>query len=234
MNKLKFIVRKLLYKNHYSNDAYIRFLTRGGCKIGENTFFYSPNQKPVDETSLPFIEIGDNCRITDGVRILAHDYSYAVLRRTHHTMLRKTGKTTIGNNCFLGINSIVLMNTTIGDNVIIGAGAVVSGTIPSNSVVAGNPGKVISTIDGNYNKLDSHFIDYASCWFDMKKRSLGRNPSELEMGWFVVLWSSPNREDILRQLRVDGDNIEEVVSDCLQYEPKFASYADFCKYMESR
>lgn len=51
-----------------------------GAKIGEGTIFYNPMNTVVDETSLPFIEIGKNCRITAEVIILAHDYSYAVLR----------------------------------------------------------------------------------------------------------------------------------------------------------
>lgn len=183
---------------------------------------------------MPFIQIGENCRITEGVRILAHDYSYAVLRNTHHAMLRKTGKTIIGNNCFLGINSIILMNTTIGDNVIVGAGSVVAGKIPSNSIVAGNPAKVISSLDNYYEKLNENFLEYATEWFEMKKRTLGRIPTENEMGWFVVLWNSPNREAILRKLKIDGDNIEEVIKDCLQFEAQFESYVDFCNYIESR
>lgn len=84
------IIKKLLYPNHFSNDAYVSFLRRGGAKVGENTHFYVPMKHPVDETSLPFVEIGNNCRIAEGVIILAHDYSFAVLRPVYHCMLRKS------------------------------------------------------------------------------------------------------------------------------------------------
>lgn len=126
----------------------------------------------MDDSSLPFVHIGSFCRITSGVHILAHDYSYAVLRRTHHEMIRKTGHTRIGNNVFIGYNSIILMNTTIGDNVIIGAGSVVSGVIPSNSVVAGNPAKIIMSLDDYYNKLKSKHLEYAAEWYRFQKKEM--------------------------------------------------------------
>ena len=53
----------------------------------------------------------------------------------------------IGKNVFIGMGSIILKGTQIGDNTVIGAGSVVSGVIPSNVVVAGNPAKVIREIE---------------------------------------------------------------------------------------
>lgn len=52
---------------------------------------------------------------------------------------------TIGNNVSIGANVTILGDITIGDNVIIGAGSVVLHDIPSNSIVGGNPAKVIKT-----------------------------------------------------------------------------------------
>ena len=48
----------------------------------------------------------------------------------------------IGDNVFIGMNSIILMGSHIGNNVIIGAGSVVSGNIPDNSVVGGSQPKL--------------------------------------------------------------------------------------------
>ena len=131
----------------------VDFCEWGGVEVGDNTYFYNPEQSPVDETSMPFIHIGSCCRITSGVKILGQDYSYAVLRQTHHEMIRKTGHTRIGNNVFVGMNSIILMNSDIGNNVIIGAGAVVSGKIPSDSIVVGNPASIVSTLFGMVNDV---------------------------------------------------------------------------------
>lgn len=54
---------------------------------------------------------------------------------------------TIGNNCWIGANSVICPGVTIGDNTVIGAGSVVTKDIPANVVAAGNPCKVIREID---------------------------------------------------------------------------------------
>jgi acetyltransferase-like isoleucine patch superfamily enzyme len=45
------------------------------------------------------------------------------------------GEITIGNNCWIGSNVIILKDVTIGDNVVIGAGCIIHKSIPSDSVV---------------------------------------------------------------------------------------------------
>ena len=52
----------------------------------------------------------------------------------------------IGDNVFVGMNVTILPGTTVGNGTIIGSGSVVKGTIPDNVVVAGNPAKVIETV----------------------------------------------------------------------------------------
>jgi acetyltransferase-like isoleucine patch superfamily enzyme len=69
----------------------------------------------------------------------------------------KMGKIVIGNNCFIGNGSKIMLGVRIGDNVIVGAGAIVTKDVPSNSVVAGVPAKVICTIDEFYEKNKEKF-----------------------------------------------------------------------------
>lgn len=49
----------------------------------------------------------------------------------------------IGKNCFIGCNAIILKGTVLGDGCVVGAGAAVSGKFDDNSVIVGNPGRVI-------------------------------------------------------------------------------------------
>lgn len=52
----------------------------------------------------------------------------------------------IGDNVNVGANVVIIGNITIGNNVIIGAGSVVVHDVPDNSVVAGNPARVIKSL----------------------------------------------------------------------------------------
>lgn len=56
---------------------------------------------------------------------------------------RRDEKPIIGNNVTVNSNSVVIGNITIGDNVIIGVGSVVNKDVPANSVVVGNPARII-------------------------------------------------------------------------------------------
>ena len=59
------------------------------------------------------------------------------------------GKLKIGNNVFVGANSVIAKPVTIGNNVVIAAGSVVTKDIPSNSLVGGVPAKVIKKFKEN-------------------------------------------------------------------------------------
>ncbi|MDB9961756.1 hypothetical protein OAD62_06625 [Oceanihabitans sp.] len=52
----------------------------------------------------------------------------------------------IGHNVVVGANAVIIGDITIGDNVIIGAGSVVVKNVPSNSVIGGNPAKIIRSL----------------------------------------------------------------------------------------
>jgi serine O-acetyltransferase len=61
-----------------------------------------------------------------------------------------SGKPEIGDNVFIGTNSVILGDIKIGNNVLVGACSFVNSDIPSNSLVAGNPAKIIRSIEDDF------------------------------------------------------------------------------------
>ena len=81
------------------------------------------------------ITIGNNVQFGESVLIYDHDHNFSKARGIMDGY--KIGTVRIGNNCWLGSNVVVLRDTHIGDGCIIGAGVILSGNIPSGSVVVG-------------------------------------------------------------------------------------------------
>ncbi len=113
--------------------------------VGDN-FFFQPRIIP-DEPKL--ISFGNNVSVASGVTFVTHDVIDKVLNNMDYNFAfyYNCAPIKVGNNVFIGCNVTILPNVKIGDNVIIAAGAVVTKDIPNNSVVGGNPAKVISTFD---------------------------------------------------------------------------------------
>jgi acetyltransferase-like isoleucine patch superfamily enzyme len=116
----------------------VEYLRRQGAIIGDECKLFS-----IDVNSEPLlIKIGDHVVISDATRFITHDGGVWVLG-DKHPEIDNYGKITIGDNVFIGMNSIILPNTTIGNNCVIGAGSVLRGNIPDDSVVMGNPARVV-------------------------------------------------------------------------------------------
>lgn len=86
------------------------------------------------------IIIGNNVGFGAGTAIISANHNH-----DDHSLHDKCGPITIGNNVFIGANSVILPGIKIGNNVVIGAGSIVCKDIPSNSIAVGNPCKVIKT-----------------------------------------------------------------------------------------
>jgi len=86
------------------------------------------------------ILIGSNVGIGAGVKILSSIHSH-----NDHSKHDKAPPIQVGNNVFIGSNSVLLPGVKIGNNVVIGAGSIVTKDIPYNSIAVGNPCKVIKS-----------------------------------------------------------------------------------------
>ncbi len=93
------------------------------------------------------LEIGEHCSIASGVHIYTHDsvrWSSQNLEKDYENYTHvDRSEVKIGNNVFIGANTVVLRGVTIGDRAIIGACSLVNKDIPSGCVAVGNPIKII-------------------------------------------------------------------------------------------
>jgi len=88
----------------------------------------------LDKTYPKGINIDSGTYIAFNAVVLSHDFC-----RSMHC------DTFIGKNCFIGAGAIILPGVKVGDNVIVGAGSLVNKDVPNNTIVAGNPAKVIKS-----------------------------------------------------------------------------------------
>lgn len=139
MNVLKELVYRL--RGEYTTEKLVKM----GLKVGKN--LKRLNGVILDPAHCWLITIGDNVILAPRVHVLAHDASTKV-----YLNYTKIGRVNIGNNVFIGAESVVLPNVTIGNDVIIGANSTVTKDIPSGCVYAGNPAKFICTTEEYINK----------------------------------------------------------------------------------
>ncbi|MGM0123414.1 hypothetical protein IGI37_000780 [Enterococcus sp. AZ194] len=117
-----FINRNCTFRNYVT----LRTLKSGNMTIGKNCFF---NQN-VSVTSMRKIEIGDNCKIANNVVIVDHDHDY---KNDLKNFICEPVK--IGNNVWIGANSVILKGVTIGDNSVVAAGTIVKDNIDTNKML---------------------------------------------------------------------------------------------------
>lgn len=163
---IKEIVKELLGK---SEDAFINppFYCDYGfnIEVGKN-FFANYNCTILDVGK---VMIGDNCQLAPNVAI--YTAGHPVHPDSRNSMYEYGIPVTIGNNCWIGGNTVICPGVHIGDNVVIGAGSVVTKDIPDWSIAAGNPCRVIRKItdaDRKYYYKDREFDQEA--WEDIIHR----------------------------------------------------------------
>ena|SRR5688572_6433171 len=80
------------------------------------------------------VHLAEGAYVAFGATILCHDMSRNIKRDVF-----------VGKNCFIGAHSILMPGVRVGDESVVAAGAVVTKDVPPNSIVAGNPAKIIRT-----------------------------------------------------------------------------------------
>lgn len=135
-------IKKKIELSGYNDFTIAEYFRKQGAQIGENN--------RIELRSLgtePYlVKIGNHCTIAPNVTFLTHDGGIWVFTEEFPS-LQKFGPITINDNCFIGVNSIIMANVIIGPSSIVGAGSIVTKDVPPNVVVAGNPAKIICSVE---------------------------------------------------------------------------------------
>ena len=140
LNFIRARLRKIILEEIWLEDYIKR-----GMKIGENCSIQP--RCIFDYSHCNLISIGNNVTLAPEVYLLAHDAS-----TKYDLGYTKIGRIEIKDNVFIGARALIMPGVTVGKSSIIAAGAVVTKDVPSNSVVAGNPAKVICSKNEYINK----------------------------------------------------------------------------------
>lgn len=138
-----------------------RFINLYGCEIGEETkigaFVEIQKNASVGKcckiSSHTFIcegvEIEDNVFVGHGVTFINDSYPRATAQtgKLQTEADWRVERTVVKKGASIGSGATILSNTCIGENAIVGAGSVVTKDVPANTIVAGNPAKVLRKIE---------------------------------------------------------------------------------------
>ena len=215
---VKEVLKKIAYGKRYSSETYIDYLRRIGVKIGEDCTIYVPSKTLIDEQYPWMITIGNHVRITEGVKILTHDYSWSVLK-LYEGVSENPG-------AILGASGTV----EIGNNVIIGAGSVVTSSCDHNGVYAGVPAKRIMSIDEYYEKREraqfNEAKELAVEYFDR----YGKRPGKEVFHEYFMLFETAEeaqKNDVFRNKIALCKNELDTVEYMRAHKAMFSSYDEF-------
>ena len=137
--KLKLFYLKKI-KGMEDSDVAIMEMRKRGIRVGEQCRMFTN----ISAREASLITIGDRVTVSSEVEFCTHDNAIikAIPGKTD-----VVGPITIGDDCFIGMRSILMYGVTLGDHCVVGAGSVVTKSFPPRTVLAGNPAKAICTID---------------------------------------------------------------------------------------
>lgn len=169
-------ISKLIKKIEFllsDRKHYVDILRRGGVTIGEGCYI----EKDTLFGSEPYlIKLGNNVRISSGVKFVTHDGGMWALRKQGICQDGDIfGRIEIKDGTHVGWNVIIMPNVTIGHNCIIGCGAIVTKDIPDNSVAVGIPARVIEDLDSYYKKNKNKIVMTHNMSAAEKKKYLEQN-----------------------------------------------------------
>lgn len=159
---------KLLMKFFTPPHLYAKHI---GVNIGEDNLIGKNHW-----SSEPYlITVGSHCQLTT-CKIFTHGGAQVIrhLDPTFDTF----GKVVIGDYVYIGTNALIMPGVTIGDHVLVAAGSVVTKSVPSGMVVAGNPAKPIYTIQEYYERNKKYNVATKGLSDEQKREILLNMPED--------------------------------------------------------
>ena len=214
MGFIRSMLQRIVYGYRANPGAFLEHLRKIGISIGDGTIIYDPVNTVIDTQNPKLLKIGKSVRITTGVIILTHDYSWSVIAGAYGECIGGVAPVTIGDNVFIGVKSTILRGSSIGDNVIIGANSVVTGKVERDSVYAGNPAKRIMSLEEFYNK----------------RKQLARK----EIQAIIDLINTGDKAEVWKYLREYSCHFEEAPRRVKEKIMKDTGYYDLCAAFYSK
>lgn len=229
---IKTTLKKLVYGDRASSEAFVEYLRKQGLSVGDNTVFIDPRNTEIDTTRPWMIKIGENCTITPGVTVMTHDYGLRVIKGVYGDVIGRIDKVEIGDNVYIGMHVTIVAGVKIGSNVVIGANSLVCKDIPDNCVAAGNPAKVICSLDEYYAKRNAVVVHEAQQMAKMYYEKYKKIPPKeifYEYFWLFVNTEEelvPEYKVMLRQTYGESGLVQKRFR---EHNKVFSSYSEFIK-----
>lgn len=120
----------------------IVYIEAGELSLADNVFF----NNYCSVTCLGKIEIGAHSIFGEGVRLYDHNHIFGDTSLPVYEQGMKIVKITIGRNCWIGANTVILNNVSIGDGAVIGANNLIYKDVPAGALVKSRQEKILMNI----------------------------------------------------------------------------------------
>lgn len=150
----KSLLRKMKFFCIPSSSARVKYIYKHHvfAACGENLFF-QPRKLPADPK---FIKFHNNVVVAADVTFVCHDVMYILYRNMKNkTMAQHIDCIEIMDNVFIGLGAVIMPGVKIGPNAVVAAGSIVTKDVLPNSVVGGNPAKVIGDFESLIKRRES-------------------------------------------------------------------------------
>lgn len=150
-NELRLLLRKLYFYCIPSSTQRVKYIYKHNVfdACGDNLFF-QPRKLPADPK---YIRFHNNVVVAADVTFVTHDVIYIMMRNMGvQPVAQHMDCIEVMDNVFIGLGSIIMPGVRIGSNSIVAAGSIVTKDVPPNSIVGGNPAKIIGSFDTFFQK----------------------------------------------------------------------------------